>query len=87
MARTKKEAVAKEVKQVAEETAEVKKVESTEKEEVKADIPEYVEKLMKLYPQYEKLYITPQGFVHPENAPKYVLENATLYTNKYFNNK
>lgn len=43
--------------------------------------------LMRLYPQYEKIWITPQGFVHPEGAPQYLLKGAKLLKNKFFNNK
>lgn len=43
--------------------------------------------LMRLYPQYEKIWITPKGFVHPEGAPAYLLKGAKLFKNKFFNNK
>lgn len=58
-----------------------------EKETLEVEIPEHVEKLMKLYPQYEQLYVTPNGFVHPVGSPKYLVANATLYKNKFYNNK
>ena len=58
-----------------------------EKETREVEIPEHVEKLMKLYPQYEQLYVTPNGFVHPVGSPKYLVANATLYKNKFYNNK
>jgi hypothetical protein len=58
-----------------------------EKETPEVEIPEHVEKLMKLYPQYEQLYVTPNGFVHPVGSPKYLVANATLYKNKFYNNK
>ncbi len=45
------------------------------------------EELMRLYPQYEKIWITPKGFVHPEGVPQYLLKGAKLFKNKYFNNK
>ena len=47
-------------------------------------IPENVLKLMQLYPQYEKIYVTPKGFVHPENAPSYLTDGATLYKNEFY---
>ena len=50
----------------------------------KGEINEAVDAILKLYPQYEKLYITSKGFVHPANAPKYLTEDAVLYENKYF---
>jgi len=40
--------------------------------------------LMKLYPQYEHLYITPKGFVHPSGVPEYLRKGAKLYKNKYY---
>lgn len=51
------------------------------------EIPANVEKLMQLYPQYEQIYVTKDGFVHPVGVPQYMVADATLYTNKYFNNK
>ena len=51
------------------------------------EVPVNVERIMQLYPQYEKLYVTKEGFVHPEGSPKYLVAGATLYTNKYYNNK
>ena len=48
------------------------------------DIPANVEKLMKLYPQYESFYVTSTGFVHPIEAPEYLVKDAVLYKNKYF---
>ena len=50
-------------------------------------IPPFVENLMRLYPQYESIWVTPKGFVHPEGAPQYLVKDAKLYKNKYYNNK
>lgn len=47
-------------------------------------IPANVEKLMKLYSQYESFYVTKAGFVHTVEAPKYLIKDAILYKNKYF---
>lgn len=71
--------------------AETTKEEAVEAEDVvaekspKEEIPSYVEEAMKSYPQYEKVWITPKGFVHPESSPKYLTDGAKLYTNKYYN--
>lgn len=46
--------------------------------------PSLVDKLMRLYPQYKKIWITPNGFVHPEGVPEYLTKGATLYENKYY---
>lgn len=43
--------------------------------------------LMRLNPQYEEIWVTPHGFVHPKNAPKYCTAGATLYKNKYYKTK
>lgn len=51
-----------------------------------AEASSLVEKLMKLYPQYDKLYISKNGFVYPEGASERLVKDATLYTNKYFTN-
>ena len=58
--------------------------ESADKTDENKEIPHYVDKLMRLYPQYEELWITQHGFVHPAGAPKHVLNGATLYKNKYY---
>ncbi len=41
--------------------------------------------LMRLYPQYEEIWITSKGFVHPKGVPEYLLKDAKLFKNKYFN--
>lgn len=71
---------AKKSETVAEETAQKAK-----KTDAKAQIPENVQKMMKLYPQYEKIWVTPEGFVHPVTAPSYITKNATLYDNIFYN--
>ena len=58
--------------------------ESADKTDENKEISRHVDKLMRLYPQYEELWITPHGFVHPSGAPNHVLKGATLYKNKYY---
>lgn len=53
--------------------------------ETKEEIPQNVLQLMKLYPQYEEIWVTPKGFVHHKNSPAYLTKGATLYKNKYYN--
>lgn len=53
---------------------------------VEEEIPAYADAAMKLYPQYQELWVSPKGHVHPKAASAYVTEDAVLYTNKYFNN-
>lgn len=69
-----------------EEPGEIEEAKTTPKKDVKADevSPRDME-LMRLYPQYEKIWITPDGFVHPYGAPDYLLAGAKLYTNTYYN--
>ena len=50
-----------------------------------AEVPESVDKILRLYPQYEECWVSKEGFVYPKNAPKYQRNNAVLYKNKYFN--
>ena len=64
----------------AEENKEVKGNKKPEKE-----ISTDVLALMKLYPQYEEFYVTPNGFVHPSGVPEYLRKDATLYKNKFSN--
>lgn len=54
-------------------------------DEPQEDIPANVVAIMRLNPQYEELWITPRGFVHPVGAPEYLLKGAKLYKNKFFN--
>lgn len=61
-----------------------KETKSAKKEVANTEIPENVDKLMKLYPQYEEIYVTPQGFVHTKDATEYLLKDAVLYKNKYY---
>lgn len=89
MARTsKKEKEAEEQKvPEAESTTEQVEQKAEEQKVPEADVPANVEKLMQLYPQYEQIYVTKDGFVHPVGAPQYLVADATLYKNKYYNNK
>ena len=51
---------------------------------VEEELPANVDELLKLYPQYEEVHITVEGFVHPVGVPEYLLKNAIKYKNKYF---
>lgn len=55
--------------------------------EATSEIPRNVIGLMKLYPQYEEMWVTANGFVHPKNAPSYCTKGAKLYKNKFYNKK
>ena len=74
-----------------EEAPETKKPSKTKKTSTESKPIEEISsrdaELMRLYPQYEKIWITPKGFVHPEGAPQYLLKGAKLLKNKFFNNK
>lgn len=54
------------------------------KENKATPIPEKVDAMMRLYPQYKEIYVTPKGFVHTKDAPKYAIKDAVLYQNKYY---
>lgn len=56
-----------------------------EKDEPTDKVSPRDEELMRLYPQYEEIWITPEGFVHPVGAPRYLLKGAKLFKNKYYN--
>ncbi len=49
------------------------------------NLPANVIAAMRLYPQYEEMWITPRGFVHPVGVPQYLLKGAKLYKNKFYN--
>ena len=51
----------------------------------KTKIAPEIDAILKLYPQYDKVYVTKEGFVHPGNAPEYQRKGAVLYANPYFN--
>lgn len=68
-------------------TSKKEDIDNEEQKTPKVEIPVNVEKLMQLYPQYEQFYVTKDGFVHPFGVPEYMVADATLYKNKYYNNK
>ena len=49
------------------------------------NLPANVVEKMRLYPQYEELWITPRGFVHPIGVPQYLLKGAKRYKNRFYN--
>lgn len=60
--------------------------EETAKEiETPDEISEKIVAIMRLYPQYEEMWITPRGFVHPVGTPQRLLKDAKLYKNKFYN--
>ncbi len=61
------------------------KEESVKETETKKELPANVIEKMRLYPQYEELWITPHGFVHPVGVPQYLLKDAKLYKNEFYN--
>lgn len=58
---------------------------SAKDKEENAKIPPHVVELMRLYPHYEKFWVTSRGFVRPVGTPKYLLKDAVLYENKFYN--
>lgn len=65
------------------ETEEVKV--TTVKDDKTDEISPRDTELMRLYPQYEEIWITPDGFVHPKGASAFLLKGAKLYKNKFYN--
>lgn len=76
-----------EIEEVEEAPETAKKATPSAKNEPAEKISPREAELMRLYPQYEKIWITPKGFVHPEGTPAYLLKGAKLFKNKFFNNK
>jgi hypothetical protein len=88
---TKQDTTAKDTQEQNTDDTQTEKTDDTQKKKtVKANEIErpqssaMVDKLMRLYPQYKKIWITPNGFVHPEGVPDYLTKGATLYENKYY---
>ena len=64
---------------------EVSKPQKPKKADKKPVITEFIDEILQLNPQYERMYISSKGFVYPEGTPEYQRKNAVLYENKYFN--
>lgn len=82
MARSKNTVTAADKKNISDQAD--KKAEAAADNKDNKNIPEYVDELMRLYPQYEEIWVTSKGFVHPKDAPGYLTKNAVLYKNKYY---
>lgn len=71
------------------ETTKVEEIEKSEETPVKDNKSDEISprdlELMRLYPQYEEIWITPDGFVHPKGASAFLLKGAKLYKNKFYN--
>lgn len=61
-------------------------VEKVSKTNVKADIPDFAKKLLKLYDDCEELFVSPSGSVFTPDTKPAIRGNAILYKNPYFNN-
>lgn len=51
---------------------------------VVVEIPEYADKVLKMYPQYEKLAVDAQGGVYVEGSQHIANGKAILYKNPYY---
>lgn len=58
---------------------------SSDNAEDKKEIPPHVVKLMRMYPHYKEIWVTSRGFVHPAGVPEYLLKDAVLYQNEFYN--
>ena len=82
MARPKNTTIAADKKDVSEHTD--KAVDTAVDDKDSKNIPENVNELMRLYPQYDEIWVTSNGFVHPKGVPAYLTKDAVLYKNKYY---
>ena len=51
----------------------------------KVEIPEFIDRILSMNPQYKRMYVSRKGFVYPEGTPEYQRKDAVLYENKYYN--
>lgn len=58
---------------------------TTPKGKTEEEVPQYVDEILKLYSEYEELYVSAKGGVYTVNTPEHIRKNAVLYKNKYFN--
>ena len=73
------------------ETVEVKendsaKNENTESHVTNGEIPKSAARLLKLFANYEELYVSESGSVYTTDTKLAIRGNAILYKNPYFNN-
>lgn len=73
------------------ETVEVKennsaKNENTESHVMNGEIPKSAARLLKLFANYEELYVSESGSVYTTDTKLAIRGNAILYKNPYFNN-
>lgn len=77
-----------ETPEIAETLTEVEAPKEEAKVEAKATkestIPAVVDETLKRYPNYEKLYVTKEGFAFVEGTSIAIRKDAVLYTNKYY---
>ena len=76
------------VESVAPDTPEKKDEETVAEQSKKSEkegavVNSRIDAILKLYPQYEELYIDSHGFVFTANTPKNQRNDAVLYKNKY----
>lgn len=50
----------------------------------KAEVPSNVDKILRMYPNYAKLFIDQQGGVYTEDSKHLTKAGAILYQNPYF---
>lgn len=64
--------------------ADTKVEKDTTKETAQEEIPTWVDKILKSFKNFDELYITKNGGVFTKDAPKNLVESATLYKNPYY---
>ena len=76
---------------VAEPEVEVKesdsaKNEKTESKATNGEIPKFADRLLRLFSNYEELYVSESGSVYTPDTKPAIRGNSILYKNPYFNN-
>lgn len=64
---------------------ETEEIEPEQETRLQEELPKNVISAMRHYPQYEEMWITPRGFVHPAGVPQYLIKGAKLYKNHFYN--
>lgn len=63
-----------------------KKKAAKPKEEKPVELPAEVEKILKMHPSEQELYVDNHGGVFTKGTPKQLLKKAVLYSNPFYKN-
>lgn len=56
----------------------------SKKDESTVEIPEFVQKILALYPNYSALYVDTKGGAYPSDTQPNLVSDAILYQNPYY---